>query len=55
MIAHNGREFNSNIVSKNLPQGRRVVNLIKNGAGIASLKIINRYVDEMKKSSICSF
>ena len=33
----------------NLPQWRSVVKLVKNGAGIISLKIFNGYVDEKKK------
>ena len=49
MIAHNGSGFNSYVVLNNLPQWRSVVKLIKNGAGIISLQIINGYVDENKK------
>ena len=49
MIAHNGSGFDSYVVLNNLPQWRSVVKLIKNGAGITSLKIFNGYVDEMKK------
>ena len=46
----------SGFVLNNLPQWRYVVNLIKNGAGVVSLKIFNGYVDKKKKStSICSF
>ena len=49
MVAHNESGFDSFVVLNNLPQGRTVVKLIKNGAGIISLKIFNAYVDEMKK------
>ena len=49
LIAHNGSGFDSYVVLNNLPQWGNVVKLIKNGAGIISLKIINGYVDEKKK------
>ena len=49
MIAHNGSGFDSYVVVNNLPQWRCVVNLIKNAAGIVSLKIFNGYVDEKSK------
>ena len=49
MIAHNGSGFDSYVVLNNLPQWRSVVKLIKNGAGIVSLKIFNGYVDQNKK------
>ena len=49
LIAHNGSCFDSYVVLNNLPQWRSVVKLIKNGAGIVSLKIFNGYVDEKKK------
>ena len=49
MIAHNGSGFDSYVVLNNLPQWRSVVELIKNGAGIVSLKIFNGYVDPVKK------
>ena len=49
LIAHNGSGFDSYVVLNNLPQWRNVVKLIKNGAGIISLKIFNGYVDEQKK------
>ena len=48
LIAHNGSGFDSYVVLNNLPQQRNV-NLIKNGAGIVSLKIFNGYVDEKKR------
>ena len=51
LIAHNGSELDSYGVLNYLPQWRSVVNLIKNGAGIVSLKIFNSYVDQNKKSS----
>ena len=46
LIAHNGSGFASYVVLNNLPQWRSVVKLIKNGAGIISLKVFNGYVDE---------
>ena len=46
LIAHNESGFDSHVVLKNLPQWRSVVKLIKNGAGIISLKIFNGYVDQ---------
>ena len=49
LIAHNGSGFDSYVELNNLPQRRSVVKLIKNGAGIISLKIFNGYVDENKK------
>ena len=49
LIAHNGSGFDSYVVLNNLPQWRSVVKLIKNGAGIVSLKIFNGYVDQNKK------
>ena len=49
LIAHNGSGFDSYIVLKNIPQWLSVVKLIKNGAGIISLKIFNGYVDPVKK------
>ena len=49
LIAPNGSGFDSYVVLNNLPQWRSVAKLIKNGAGIISLKIFNGYVDEKKK------
>ena len=49
MIAHNGSGFDSYVVLNNLPQWRSVVKLIKNRAGVISLKIFNGYVDQNKK------
>ena len=42
LIAHNGSGFDSYVVLNNLPKWRSVVKLIKNGAGIVSLKNIQR-------------
>ena len=50
MTGHNESSSDSYVILNNLPEGRNVVNLIKNGAGIISLKIFNGYVDENKKS-----
>ena len=49
LIAHNGSGFDSYVVLNNLPQWRSDVKLIKNGAGIISLKIFNGYVHQNKK------
>ena len=49
LIAHNGSGFDSYVVLNNLPQWRSVVKIIKNGAGIVSLKIFNGYIDPVKK------
>ena len=49
LIAHNGSGFDSFVLLNNLTQWRSVVKLIKNGAGIISLKIFNEYVDQNKK------
>ena len=49
LLANNVSGFDGYVVLNNLPQWRSVVNLIKNGAGIISLKIFNGFVDEKKK------
>ena len=49
LIACNGSGFDSYVVLNNLPQWRSVVNSIKNGAGIVSLRIFNSCVDQNKK------
>ena len=49
LIAHNGSGFDSYVVLNNLPQWRSIVKLIKNGAGVLSLKIFNGYVDQNQK------
>ena len=49
LIAHNGSGFDSYVVLNNLPQWRSIVKLIKNGAGVVSLKIFNGYVDQNQK------
>ena len=49
LIPQNGSSFDSYVVLNNLPQWRSVVNLIKKEAGIVSLKIINGYLDPVKK------
>ena len=48
LIAHKGSGFDICVVLNNLPHWRSVVKLIKNGAGIVSLKIFNGYVDPVK-------
>ena len=49
LIAQNGSGFDSYVLINNLPQWRSFVKLIKNGAGIISLKIFNGFVDQTKK------
>ena len=49
MIARKGSGFDSYEGLNSLPQWRSVFKLIKNGAGIISLKLINGYVDQNKK------
>ena len=54
--AFNGSGIDSYVVFNDVPQWRSVFKLIKKGAGIISLKILNGYVNSvLKKSSICSF
>ena len=48
-IVHNGSDFDCYVVLKNLLQWPSVFNLLKNGAGIVSLKIFNGFVDDKKK------
>ena len=48
-LAHKGSGFDIYVVINNLPQWRTLVSWIKNGSGIVSLKIINGYVDPVKK------
>ena len=45
LIAHNGSGFDTWIILNNLPERCRIMNLIKNGKGIISLKIFNRMVN----------
>ena len=49
LIAHNDSGFDNYVVLNNLPQWRSVVKLIKNGAGIFSLKTFNGYEDQNNK------
>ena len=49
LVAENGSRFDSYVVLNNLPHWRSVVKLIKNRAGIFSLKIFKGYVDQNKK------
>ena len=49
LIAHNGSGFDCYVVLNNLPKWRNVINLIKNGGGNVSLKLLRGYVDENKK------
>ena len=45
LIAHNGSGFDTWIILNNLPSWSRIMNLIKNGKGIISLKIFNGMVN----------
>ena len=45
LLAHKGSGFDSYVVLKILPQWSTVVSMMKNGAGVVSLKIFNRFVD----------
>ena len=49
MHAHNGSGFDTWIVLNNLPCDKHIVDIIKNGKGIISLKIFNGYIEKNKK------
>ena len=49
LFAHKGNRFDAYIVLNNLPQWKIVVNLIKNGSTLVSLKIFRGYADPYKK------
>ena len=49
LLAHKGSGFDNYDILDNLSLWRTVVMLIKNGSGIVSLEIFNRYVDPVKK------
>ena len=49
LFSHKGSGFDSYVVLNNPPHWRTVVNLIKNGSLIVSLRIFNGYVDSVKK------
>ena len=49
LIAHNGSGFDSYVNVNTLPQGKTIVSLFKNEAGIVSYKIFNGYVEPVKK------
>ena len=51
LVARNGSGFDSYLVLNNLSQWQSVVNLIKNRAGIVSLKIFNWYIEKKKEIS----
>ena len=55
LLAQKVSSFDSYVVLNNLPQGRTIVSLIRNGSGTVSLKVFNGYVDPVKNSSVCSF
>ena len=47
--AHNGSWFDTWMFLNNLPCDRRIVDLIENGKGIFSLKVLNGYIQSNKK------
>ena len=47
--AHNGSGYDSWIILNNLPCDKHIVDIIKNGKGIISLKIFNGYIEKNKK------
>ena len=47
--AHNGSGFDTWIILNNLPCDKNIVDIIKNGKGIVSLKICNGYIEKNKK------
>ena len=49
MHAHNGSGFDTWIVLNNLPCDKHIVDIIKNGKGIVSLKIFNGYIAKNNK------
>ena len=49
LIAHNVSGFDSYVVLNNLPQWRNVGKLIRTGAGLISLEIFKRCVDETRE------
>ena len=44
MHAHNGSGFDTWIVLNNLPCDKHIVDIIKNGKGIISLRVFNGYI-----------
>ena len=46
MHAHNGSGFDTWIILNNLPCDKHIVNIIKNGKGIISLKVFNGYIEK---------
>ena len=47
--AHNGSGFDTWIILNNLPCDKHIVNIIKNGKGIISLKLFNGYIQNNNK------
>ena len=47
--AHNGSGFDTRIFLNNLPCDKHIVDFIKNGKGIISLKIFNDYIEKKIK------
>ena len=49
MITHNGSGFDSYVILNNLCERKTITNLIKNRAGLVSLKVVNEFVDKDRK------
>ena len=47
--AHNGSGFGTWIILNNLPCAKRLVDIIKNGKSINSLRVFNGYIQNSKK------
>ena len=47
--AHNGSGFDTWIILNNLPCNKRIVDIIKNGRGIISMKLLKGYIQNNKK------
>ena len=47
--AHNGSGFDTWIILNNLPCDKHIVNIIKNGKGVISLKVFNGYIQNNNK------
>ena len=47
--AHNGSGFDTWIILNKLPCDKHIVDIIKNGKGLISLKIFNGYIQNIRK------
>ena len=55
MHAHNGSGFYSWIILNNLPCDKHIVDIIKNGKGIVSLKVFNGLIEKKIKTNSSIF